>query len=312
MVEHAQTPTADLSDLTDEDWFAAVRAAGSERGFHVTLGASHDAVLLRAGPKLLVSFEVAARVQDLPDAEPRGWLHVREDGWSSLTVLSRGETWFRDPAVYDFFDRLTDEGVFDEFDDVLFFGVGSGGYAAAAYSVAAPGAQVVALRPQATLAADTAGWDPRYRRHRMACFDDRYGYAPDMADAARQVTVLFDPEETEDAMHAALFRRPHALRLPCPMLGWQIDRNLEGMDILAPLLRMAMAGRLDRAAFARLYQARRAHPPYLRALLGHLEDNGREGLAHRIARHGVKTTGRPVFRRRLARYEPDDGATAAE
>jgi hypothetical protein len=42
-----------------------------------------------------------------------------------------------------------DDGFFDEFEQVIFYGSGSSGYAAAAFSVAAPGATVIAVQPQA-------------------------------------------------------------------------------------------------------------------------------------------------------------------
>ena len=66
---------------------------------------------------------------------------VREHRWSHMALISDSDTWFRDPAVYGWFDRLVDEGFFDEFDRVLFYGAGPCGYAAAAFSVSAPGAQ---------------------------------------------------------------------------------------------------------------------------------------------------------------------------
>ena len=41
-------------------------------------------------------------------------------------------------AVYGFFDQILDDGFFDEFDTIIFYGAGPCGYAATAYSVAAP------------------------------------------------------------------------------------------------------------------------------------------------------------------------------
>lgn len=62
---------------------------------------------------------------------------VKTRQWSSLSLISEGDTWFRDPAVYRYFDRLVDDRFFEGFDEVLFFGAGPCGYAAAAFSVCA-------------------------------------------------------------------------------------------------------------------------------------------------------------------------------
>ncbi|MEJ6745505.1 MAG: hypothetical protein QNK98_01850 [Yoonia sp.] len=52
---------------------------------------------------------------------------------------------------------MIDDGFFEDFYNVLFYGTHGGTYAAAAYSVAAPGCTVLALRPQATLDPRIAG-----------------------------------------------------------------------------------------------------------------------------------------------------------
>ncbi|SLN19370.1 hypothetical protein [Roseisalinus antarcticus] len=314
MAEPGSGVHTDLSDLGGDAWRHAFFAAGRDGGFHEPLGPYHDAVCVVGGDSLVVTFEVDSRIEDVAtDNAPRGWIMARDEGWSTLTLLSRGETWYRDSAVYDFFDRMTDGGFFEEFERVLFYGAGSAGYAAAAFSVAAPGSRVVALRPQATLDARTAGWDPRYRAHRRVSFEDRYGYAPDMLEAADAGYVLYDPAEDEDAMHAALFRKPNVTRLPCPQLGWNLDRNLHGMDILAPMMRHAMAGDLTEARFWALMRARRTHAPYLRSLLTRLEDSGRLELAKRVCRHAITKTPRPHFRKRLAALEDREAAwTAAQ
>ena len=108
-------------------------------------------------------------------------------------MVAEGQSWFRDPAVFAYFDRLVDDGFFDEFERVIFYGAGPCGYAAAAYSVAAPGATVVAVQPQATLDPRMTEWDDRFVEMRRTSFTDRYGYAPDMLDAADQAFVLYDP-----------------------------------------------------------------------------------------------------------------------
>ena len=104
---------------------------------------------------------------------------------------------------------------FDDFDQVVFYGAGPRGYAAAAFSVAAPGATIVALQPQATLDPRVTEWDDRHLKIRRTHFTSLYGYAPDMLDAAKQAYVIYDPYERLDAAHAAMFTRSN-VKTPRP------------------------------------------------------------------------------------------------
>ncbi len=292
---------AGLADLDRAAWYARLAEIGDELGYCENLGPRHVATFIDAGPQLLVTFETHRQIETSADsAEPRGFNFVRTQGWSHLALIADGDTWFRDDTVYRYFDRLVDDGFFEDFDNVLFFGAHAGGYAAAAFGVAAPGARVLAIRPQATLDPAVTGWDPRYRDHRRLCFTDRYGYAPDMIDAAAQAWIAFDPAHPLDAMHAALFRRANVTALPCRYLGWQLDQAFDAMDIATPLVVAAMDGSLTAQMFARLFRARRDHLPYLRNLLQRLENAGRDELAVRLCRHAIKDRSRPFFTRKLA------------
>jgi hypothetical protein len=303
-------PAPDEDDLR-ETLRAAARAApgGSVR----RLGTSHEAIFRPGiGRDLIVTFETDARLEDADAGVVPTARHLAEATDASwLCIVSEGATWFRDPAIFDHFDGLTDDGLFDEADAVLFMGAGSGGYAAAAYSVAAPGAAVIALRPQATLSARTAGWDTRYFAARGRDFEGRYGYAPDMLEAAGQAAVLYDPELEEDAMHAALFRRDGVMRLRCTGLAYEIDEHLGTMGVLEPLARAALEGELTAPQFWRLFRARRQHFGYLHALMRRLRDDGRLTMAMRVCRHGVEATGRPFFRKRLQLMEERLGRVTA-
>ena len=211
--------------------------------------------------------------------------------------------------------RLTDDGFFEDFESVLFTGTGAAGYAAAAYSVAAPGARVLALRPYATLDPAITGWDRRHLKERRRDFTSRYGYAPEMLDAAERAFVLHDPAYGPDAMHAALFHKGNVTTLRCPLAGVRVEAMLDSMAAMPQLLDMAMEGTLDRLAFARLWRGRRSHGPYLRGLLKRLEADGRRGLAARVCRHGLSTRDRPLFARKLEEMGlavPSQDATAAE
>lgn len=294
---------ADLTDLEPEAWLDTVDEIAEEHGYFEPLGPDHSAVFIDAGPKLIVSFETIQHIRrGNPNEEPLGWRFVRKNGWSSLTILADGDTFYRHRAVFGFFDRLVDDGFFEEFEQVLFVGAHSGAYGATAFSVTSPGAHVLALRPFATLDPTVTGWDTRQRSMRRTSFTDRYGYAPDMIDAADHAWVVYDPTQTLDSMHASLFTRPNVTKIRCPRLGWKIDRELEGMGIYDALVEQAMDGDLTRESFAKAYRARFNRLPYLRSTLAKLEDTKRMTLAAQFCRSIVLRNKRPFFVRKLDDY----------
>lgn len=303
----------DLSGLTQNDWLGRLDTLGDEYGSFDQLGAQHFALMINAGDRLLVTFETIEGAQNLPGARPRGFDFVSGQGWSHLALFSDGDTWFRDPAVWRHIDRLIDDGVFEGFEQVLFFGTGSGGYAAAAFSVAAPGARVLALRPQATLDPAVTGWDRRFVVHRRLDFTSRYGYAPDMLDAAAQAWVLFDPGHAPDATHAGLFTRSNVTMLRCPLAGPRVESTLDAMQITPRLIEDAMAGDLTLARFGQHWRARRGHMNYLRGLLRRAELAGKPGLVRRICAQGLASRDAAFYRRKLDELDPAPAtASAAE
>lgn len=276
-------------------------AAGEDAGYAQALGPRHIAFFADAGTTLLVTFEAAGAIRDHGAGQlPDGFRLAQAQGWSHLCLIAEGETWYRDPAVYRFFDRQVDDAFFEDFERVVFFGTGMGGYAAAAYSVAAPGATVLALCPRATLDPAVAGWDGRHRSVRRLNFTDRYGFAPDMTEGAGQTFVVFDPAEREDAMHAALFHRPWVTALRARRLGGNLDLALRRMGRLDDLVAAAVAGRLTPLRFAQLLRTRRDYAPYLRRLLNLNAHAGRTAREAMICRSVVRRLNAPTFRDRLA------------
>lgn len=297
-----QTPTirTSLVDLPKQEWLQAVEVIAEEDGYFQRLGKRHFAAFIEDGSTLLVTFETVQGMHALSDkAQPFGWEMLRDHGWSHLCIASDGDTWFRDKAVYGYFDRLIDDGFFDDFDTVVFYGAGPCGYAATAYSVASPGAKVVAVQPQATLDPRVTEWDDRFVDMRIADFTTRYGYGPDMLDAADQAFVLYDPRETLDAVHAALFTRPNVTKLRMRFMGDALQTDLLEMSQLAPLLIAAEEGTLTDASFAALYRARRAYGPYLRNLLSVLETDRRDKLTIALCNNVTSRMRAPRFARRL-------------
>ena len=291
--------TAAVTD-TRENWLALLDQIGEDAGYFEPLGARHWAFFIDDSPTLLVTFEQADDIRARPGQMPLGHDIAKENGWSHLCLIADGDTFYRDPRVYGYFDRLVDDAFFEDFDAVLFMGAGVQGYAAAAFSVAAPGAAVIAMSPRATLSPDVAGWDKRTMSGRKLDFTSRYGYAPDMIDGAGRVFILHDPEVPEDAMHAALFRGKHVTQLRCPRLGGRVDWALTHMQVISPLVQSALNGTLNRVSFARMWRGRRNFGPYLRVLLAQVQANGRIELEKRICNNVAARLNAPRFRKRLA------------
>lgn len=290
----------------DSEWFARIAELGEEAGYFQPLGPRHSALFVDRTPTLLVTFETVQSIrQTQPGQLPVGYQIAKGRDWSHLCLIANGDTWYRDKAVYAFFDRLVDDAFFEDFDQVVFYGAGMAGYAAAAFSVAAPGATVVVVQPQATLDPRVTGWDPRWPEMRRTSFTDRYGYAPEMIDGAAQVFVIFDPEQVLDAMHAALFTKPFVTPLPCRNLGRDIAVALDEMHILQSTLAAACTGAFDARMFAIFYRARRNYRPYLRGLLTHLDRDGRAYLAALLCRNVVGRMEATKMKARLEQLEND-------
>lgn len=289
---------------TREEWLRLIAAIGAEEGYFENLGVHHWASFSDDGPILLVSFESLEDIRSRTAAQmPLGHQIATSRGWSSLCLIAEGQTWYRDQGVWGYFDRLVDDAFFENYDRVVFYGAGMGGYAACAFSVTAPGATVLAIRPRATLLPAIAGWDNRDRAARRLDFTSRYGYGPDMIDGTGRVFLLVDPAETLDASHAALYRKPHVTELRARLLGPEPEAALANMEVLEPLIAAACDGSLTAARWNEMWRNRQVYGPWLRAMLSRLYQ-GRSRLREALfCRAVLGRISAPRFRRRLNELE---------
>ena len=298
IVDLEEARPVDADDLHE----ALKRLAGS-RGYHRQIDGHHAATLVARGSTLLVSFEEIgaslARGNGLPVA-----LDFAEDkNWSILHISAAQPTWFRSAEMFAYFDELADEAFFDEYDRVIFFGADAGGYAAAAYSVTAPGARVVAITPQATLDTAVASWDTRFPAARKRGFSGRYAYAPEMIEAVDEMALVFDPARPVDAMHAALFRGVNVT----PVRAWHMAdpegaaliETLEDLGVLHALIEGLGTGKTTRAEAHRALRARRDSVVWLRRLVVRLVARGNPRLLALCCKAALKRGAAPMFRRRL-------------
>ena len=308
MIDDTLIATATEAE-TLQEWLTRLDQIAEEAGYLEQLGPAHHALFVDDGPTLLVSFETVNEIRTTREGQmPMGYMLARREGWSHLCLMADGDTWYRDPAVFGYFDRLVDDAFFEDFDRVVFYGSGMGGYGATAFSVCAPGATVVAVQPFATLDPLIAGWDDRHFRKRRLDFSTRYGFAPEMTEGAGEVFVIYDPRVTLDAMHSALFTKSFVTKLRCRNLGETLEATLMHLGVLPGVLKAACDGQLTPAAFWRLYRARRDYGPYLRTLMGRLDGDDHKLLTALLCRNVTSRLKAPRFKRRLAELQEEFAA----
>lgn len=280
-------------------WLGLIARIGKDQGHFTPLGDRHWSLMTQDGPHLLVTFDTIDAARQRAGQMPQLYEFASTMGWSYLCLIADGQTWFRDPAVYAHFDELIDDAVFDGYDRVTLYGAGMAGYAAAAYSVAAPGATVLAISPRATMAPSRVPFEVRDRPARRLDFTSRFGFAPDMVRAASQVWILRDPHYAADAAQSALFqgRAVHTLNLR--HLADKVEVVLSELDILPKLIAAAMKGEMSADYLARLWRDRRNFAPYLRRLLAKNETARREGRAFAICSNAARRIKAPEFQHRL-------------
>lgn len=285
---------------TKSDWRQSLRVIGDARGFYEELGPKHTALYVENGDTLIVTFENLDHVFENGDEKmPWGFDFVEKRGWSMLGMMAHDWTWYRDNAVYEFFDRLRDEGFFDGFKRVVFYGASMGGYAAAAFSAACPGATVVVISPQATLSRDDASWETRYRKAWKRDFSTRYGFAPAMTETAEKVFLFYDPLSPLDAMHAALFRGENVVKFKCRYFGHRIASMWTRIGVLKPIVEQSIAGTLTEPDFYKMLRGRRENVRFQREMLERLEKRGRPWLIATYCEAVLARRGGPKFRKAM-------------
>lgn len=292
--------TSAESGPSKSSWRDSLRAIGNERGFYEELGTQHTALYVENGDTLIVTFENLDHVFENSDEKmPWGFDFVEKRGWSMLGMMAHGWTWYRDETVYDFFDRLRDQGFFDGFKRVVFYGASMGGYAAAAFSAACPGATVVVISPQATLSRQDASWETRYHKAWKRDFSTRYGFAPAMIGTAEKVFLFYDPLSPLDAMHAALFRGENVIKFRCRYFGHRIASMWTRIGVLKPIVEQSIAGTLTEPNFYKMLRGRREDARYQREMLDRLEKKGRPWLIANYCEAVLARRGGPKFRKAM-------------
>lgn len=299
-VRYRQTAEVQTEGISMAEWQENLRSLGEAEGFYRRLGDEHTALYSERGSTLVVTFDNLDHVYGrAEDRLPWGYSFTKANNWSTLGLMAHGWTWYRDQAVFDFFDELRETGFFEQFDKVVFYGASMGAYAACAFSAAAPGCDVIAISPQATLDRRVTSWETRYRKVWKRNFNDRYGFAPDMVASARKVTLFYDPISHLDAMHVALFQGDNTRKILCRNMGHRIASLWMGMGILKPIVEGTITDSISETEIYRLFRARHTNGRYQKEMLSRLSQSGRHDLLVRYCRHVVSTRRAPHFRRAM-------------
>ena len=250
-----------------------------------------------------MSFEVESNGTALKDRPSCFADLAAEMQWSTMTLVSVGETWFRAPEVINFFDALADGTLLDQFDDVLFYGQGPGAHAALSYALTAPDARIFALAPHIGFGFPGAPEDTRFDLPRGTDFHSRYAISADALIGAKDVWLLHDPTQPQDRAHAQSIGAGRLLA--CRHMGSDIETGLVELGLLDEMVVRAMEGDLDQIAFYQALRARRDDPAWLRRLIGRLIEQGRPLLEALAVRNVAQRTGRHRFTKRFEQIESD-------
>ncbi len=279
------TPAPPEGDAAGWDQVAR-RLVGDEGWYRPGTNGHSFLYVPRDKDTLVVTFDnLDITMNKRDDRRPWGYSFIEQQGWSMLGVLAGGWTWYREPWVYEQFDDLKKSGFFKGFKRVVFYGASMGGYAAAAFSPAAPGCDVVAISPQSTVDKKLVPWESRYKVVWDRDFSGKYGDAAKVSKAARRVTLLYDPYEPLDAGHADRFTGENVVKLRAPLLGHRLGSSLNQMGILSPIILGALDGSLEPAEYYRLLKARKSFPRYQRELFERTVKKGHRKLAYGLGRH---------------------------
>ncbi|QXT38810.1 hypothetical protein [Gymnodinialimonas ceratoperidinii] len=252
-----------------QSWLRHMGRIGAAHGFFNRISSRHMALFVDEGDTLVLSFDRADRTWDQGDRGlPLGFDCLRALEFSLLSILSAGQTWFRDAAVETLLQGLVDDGFFASYKTVLIIANGPDcGHAAARAARFVPGAQVLLNRPAAATSATHAPFERRFKASRQHDPDTPPPLGPEALQTAASTTILFDPKNPSEAAQAALFRAPNTARVGLPYSGSALEHTFTKGEVLVPLARL-MQGKALTPAKARkiLRPSLRRDPDYLARL----------------------------------------------
>ena len=295
-----ETNLEQIDDDKSVPKFQDIDVLPGENDFIKELGEDHVGIYSQGDDTLIVCFENLDKVEESNmNRAPWGYSFISGLGYSLLGLMAAKWSWYRDNAVLDFFDELKEQVFFDKFSKVVFYGASMGGYAAVAFSSVAPGSTVIIMSPQATFERRVASWETRYREAWIRDFNGRYGYAPDQVKSAKKVYLFFDPDNREDAMHAALFRGENIYKIRCLFLGHRMASLMQRLGILKSTVLSCINGDITSNSYYSDLRKRREENRYQLEMLNRLVRKKRPDLIVKYCSAVLARRPAPKFRRQL-------------
>ncbi|MEL7212920.1 MAG: hypothetical protein AAGK92_09680 [Pseudomonadota bacterium] len=239
------------------------------------LGAHHHARFTGQGTELLVHFATAPKGMDANQHHSPLEAQARHRGWSLLTIVAEAGHDFRADAVIAFFDRCVDGGVFDPFEQTLFYGDEDGGYAALCYALSAPGARIVSVTPKAPAQSP----------------EMRYLPQPENLMAASRLVWLHDPTNADGV---APYGDAQILR--ARYLAPEAEARLLRYGVLWTLLDSAMGAGVEPRDIYTGLRARRDDQRHIRRLLALCQGDASQLRPAVIAGSYAARSGHPRYR----------------
>ncbi len=265
---HMSDPIADEAPL----WYRHIYPGGQFTGFYHAMK-DHALVYVERSPStLIVTFDNLSQAGGAYlNRDPWAAKFIADEGHSHLGVIANGPTWFRDPQLITYLERLRDEGFFERFPVVAMAGTSMGGFAALTFSHLAPGARVVAFSPQSTLNQDLVPWERRFVKSRLQDWTLPYSDAAADLQNLGKAYVIYDPFDINDARHAARIPPDNVTLLRAPGCGHKTAMVLRRTETLKTVMRTAIDGTLTAESFARLVRGRRNTRIYCLEMIGHFQ-----------------------------------------
>jgi hypothetical protein len=239
--------------------------------------------------RLVVSFDNISIAREEGQRWPWGFKVLwQEMGCSVLGVMGAQRNWFRSEFVHDAFEALRDQGFFEQFDEVLFYGASMGGFAALVYQQCAPGANVLAIAPQSTLNRTILPQEDRWGWTTKLDWEGRFNDAAGATGTAGDVFIIADPYYKPDFDQVSRITGDNVTWLHTPFMGHQLPNAFVVMGIMKQLLYAAAESTLTPALFYRLFRARNDLPRFQHDLLMEAEKRGKIRSAIRICEYTLK------------------------
>jgi pimeloyl-ACP methyl ester carboxylesterase len=246
----------------------------------------------RSNRTLVVTFDNMKSRETPSPAYPWGYDFLAKQDYSHLgIVMRRRNDWFRHKDLANFFDMLRDDGFFDTFDNVVFYGSSMGGYGALAYASASPGARVVTFSPQTSLDPAHVPFESRYRNgFARGDWSGPYLDGAFEARTASQVIVFYDPYEGIDRSHVLRLEANTRLnRMKMPFAGHDTMRRLVMQEILPEICFLALEGKLTAKCFNNKLRASRGVQAVARKSLNRAIEKGHPQLVMKTLSQLEKT-----------------------